>query len=94
LISELFSKKCFGTFKCWNQSKAACVVAAECRLKRIAEDVKAGRLKLCGRCGGTGHLAANFSIGETGIMPLVPCPVCHGLSFVNRGQKRLLEAGF
>lgn len=77
-MSALFGKKCFGTFKCWRQTKAACPMVVECRLKRIAEDIKAGKLKPCARCRETGQLAANFSIGDTGIVPLVPCPVCHG----------------
>ncbi len=85
---EFFKKKCFGRYSCWRQTRVSCSVAAECRLRRIAEDMKAGKIMHCQRCLGTGCLSAQWGIGETGIVPLVPCPVCHGLGYVvaRRGE--------
>lgn len=43
--------------------------------------------KRCERCLGTGRLSAIWSIGETGVVPLVPCPVCHGDGSVTRSME-------
>lgn len=34
--------------------------------------------KICGLCGGRKLVSAFWQIGNTGIVPLVPCPRCHG----------------
>ncbi len=34
-IFDFFDKKCFGNNNCWNQVRAKCLIAKECRVKAL-----------------------------------------------------------
>jgi hypothetical protein len=68
-LVPFFDKPCFGTYKCWNNVKAKYPMAAECRIKRLAEDVKAGLVKICPGCRGKGVVGSTV------------CPACRGKGF-------------
>jgi DnaJ-class molecular chaperone len=75
VTASIFVKDCFGKYKCWNQIKAKCPIVAECRIKRLSEDVKAGLVKVCFGCRGTGLIGTSL------------CLACHGKGFLEVAKR-------